>query len=112
VVFASLAAGQAYREVQKPGRRRTFQPEGHRYSPAAAYCKNPRIRAQRGKFTVHGSDPSPLEVQLESDLDQDPLAKIVLNAPKRFTLELEDMGIHRAQLFPEPAVSPRRAGTK
>jgi FRG domain-containing protein len=63
---------------------------------------NPRILAQQGKFTVHGTQPTPLEelADLHSDIR---LAQIVLDRGSAAHIwdELETAGVWRLGLFPE-----------
>jgi hypothetical protein len=77
--------------------------------PLAIFPKryNPRIVAQRGTFTVHGIEETPIEELLlrVSGADPAPIAKVTLKAGTSASLrnDLRMLGIDRISLFPEPA---------
>jgi hypothetical protein len=75
--------------------------------PLALFPKrhNPRIIAQRGVFTIHGSKEIAIEEILqESDSCEDRIAKITVDPGRRSQLlyDLYTLGINRTALFPEP----------
>jgi hypothetical protein len=75
--------------------------------PLAIYAKrtNPRIFAQRGVFTVHGSEEIPLEaLQISNSLNDERLARILID-PAAITKMLADLyvlGFTTTQTYPEP----------
>lgn len=77
--------------------------------PLAVFPKryNPRIVAQRGVFTVHGIDETPIEQLMEevAPLESDTrIARFCFQATLRESLkrDLYCLGISKASLFPEP----------
>jgi hypothetical protein len=75
--------------------------------PLALFPKrhNPRIVAQRGVFTIHGSEGIAIEQILDnSSSGKDKIAKITIDPDRRsqLTCDLYTLGINRTALFPEP----------
>jgi hypothetical protein len=75
--------------------------------PLAIYPKrhNPRIVAQRGVFTVHGMDETPLnKLSIVDENGVERLAKITVEGSKRSTLrtELAMLGLDKTSIYPEP----------
>ena len=65
---------------------------------------NPRILAQRGVFTVHGTDEKPLEqLPLKDPSGRDGVARILVNTTKRLTLldDLWTLGHTKTSTYPE-----------
>jgi hypothetical protein len=77
--------------------------------PVAIFPKrfNPRIVAQRGTFTVHGIEETPIEELLlrVGGGAPVPIAKLILKAGVAAALrgDLRVLGVDRVALFPEPA---------
>lgn len=77
--------------------------------PIAIFPKrfNPRIVAQRGTFTVHGVDETPIEELLLQVADGAPvpIAKLTVKAGAAAGLrgDLRFLGVDRVALFPEPS---------
>jgi hypothetical protein len=67
---------------------------------------NPRVVAQRGAFTVHGSDESPIDVSFRAycGADVPPIECIRIDptACSRLLRDLSAIGVNRTGLFPEP----------
>ncbi len=67
---------------------------------------NPRIVAQRGVFTVHGTDEVPLDKLISSatDLRKAAIDRIQIRQPavELFIRQLRALGMDQAALFPEP----------
>ncbi|MEZ5400967.1 MAG: FRG domain-containing protein [Bryobacteraceae bacterium] len=87
-----------------PGKASRFSYNGSRYSnlhPIAIYPvrSNPRILAQQGVFTVHGSSEAPLDRFLKST----ELVRIEIEpgAAAQIRAELELLQVHELALFPE-----------
>lgn len=77
--------------------------------PLAIFPKrnNPRIVAQRGTFTVHGSDENPIDViiQLTTSTGAEPkITKLLIEpaAVSRIVSDLHTLGVTKTALFPEP----------
>ena len=74
--------------------------------PIAIYPSrsNPRLFAQRGTFTVHGTNPVPLE-ELKFPMKEIRLIKLELDKNAKDTLmeDLWSLGINMTTTFPEPA---------
>ena len=77
--------------------------------PIAIFPKrhNPRIVAQRGVFTVHGSDEVSIEEVLRADsppAEETRLAQVLIDPGKCETLlrDLRTLGLNQSTLFPEP----------
>ncbi len=86
----------------------TFEYTGCRYTnekPIAIWpaWTTPRITAQSGCFTVHGTEKIAIESLFESpnDRETNPMLKIAIKSPKRVSRELADLGINRLRFFPE-----------
>jgi hypothetical protein len=87
-------------------------PEGARFKdntkPLAIYPKryNPRIVAQRGVFTVHGMEQTPINKLplMDGSQSETRIAKIVFKASARGKLwdELWALGFSKAVIYPEP----------
>ena len=88
--------------------RRAQLPMRDNRQPLAIFPKrhNPRIVAQRGVFTVHGTDPTPIDTLpiLDRRRRDSRLAKIVIPAGARLSLlrDLWAVGVNRTAIFPEP----------
>jgi hypothetical protein len=75
--------------------------------PLAIYAKrtNPRIFAQRGVFTVHGTEEIPLEaLQISNSLGEERLARILIEPAslKSMLADLYILGFSTTQTYPEP----------
>jgi hypothetical protein len=75
--------------------------------PLAIYAKrtNPRIFAQRGVFTVHGTEEIPLEaLQITNSLGAERLARILIEPAsiKAMLSDLYVLGFTTTQTYPEP----------
>jgi hypothetical protein len=86
-------------------------PDGSRFKanskPLAILPKryNPRIVAQRGTFTIHGCEETPIEAVLATVGDPDPrIAKITIDPSgvSKVKRDLRMLGLSKASLFPEP----------
>lgn len=77
-------------------------------NPLAVYPKryNPRIVAQRGVFTIHGTDEIPIDELMKKELTRDNsgIARFLFNGACRQELmeDLYCLGVCKAALFPEP----------
>jgi hypothetical protein len=77
--------------------------------PVAIFPKrhNPRLVAQRGTFTVHGTDSRAIDVILKEACKSgpDPIARIDISRRrlKKIHGELRTLGVDETALFPEPA---------
>jgi hypothetical protein len=65
---------------------------------------NPRIVAQRGVFTVHGTDEIPLDefVRSVTSLDRPVIDVVEIGDSRRVVRELLALGMDQSALFPEP----------
>jgi len=65
----------------------------------------PRIQAQRGRFTVHGTEQTPLDeyyLHAKDELRRTHIARIRLENAKGIARELRRLGFALHRLFPEP----------
>ena len=91
-----------------PGTPTTFECEGQPYSnerPIAIWpaLTTPRIIAQSGCFTVHGTSREPIEKLFAADGNPhaDRMLRILVSDPDRTGQELFDLGVTKHRLFPE-----------
>lgn len=85
-----------------------FTLEGHVYSnerPIAIWpaLTTPRITAQSGCFTIHGTSRDPIESMFSSagSAHSDRMLRICVSDPNRVGRELMDLSITKHRLFPE-----------